>query len=150
MAWDTSHPRKISRGDWDNLPDDVEIVLNDIFNAKQHSNDPSTYLSYKEIQDLLYAKGRELWVREAKNLIVDSEDDSIQGVAEYMGAVIAFDAVRDISERYGEENVIDKYRVKEMNKRIESVENDYKIFLDQCEDQIDAGDVVIHIDDIYN
>ena len=147
MAWDTSHPRKISRGDWDTLPEDVEIVLNDIFNA---INDTSTYLSYKEIQDLLYAKGRDLWVREAKNLIVDSEDDSIQGVAEYMGAMTAFNAIRDISERYGEENVIDKYRVKEMNKRIESVENDYEIFLDQCEDQIDAGDVVTHIDDIYN
>ena len=153
QGWDSLCPRPMKRGNWDALPDDVQERFDTIDLANREQAGLTANFSQlskgqrkrhcqklRGIQDRLCAAARDLWVREAKSILLNA-DREVVGVAEYQGARWAVELVSSITARIGTEHAIPQGQPSRTSSLLATLEQDGAVFLEAVRAQMAAGDV---------
>lgn len=153
QGWDSLFPRPIKRGNWDSLPDDVQELFDMIDIASREQAGLAANFSQlsngvrkrhcqklRIIQDRLCAAARDLWLREAKSILLNA-DKEVVGVAEYQGARLAIEVVSSITETMGTEHAIPQGQPSRTSALLATFEQDGVVFLESVRAQMAAGDV---------
>ena len=154
QGWDSLCPRPMKRGNWDSLPDDVQELFDTIdyasreqagltanFNQLSKGQMKRHCQKLRGIQDRLCSAAHDLWVREAKSILLNA-DGEIVGVAEYQGALWAVELVASITEKLGVEHAIQQARPSRISAILASLTKDSAVFLEVVRGQMAAGDVL--------
>ena len=153
QGWDSLCPRPMKRGTWDSLPNDVQ----DLFDTIDHASREQAGLTanfnllskrqrkrhcekLRGIQDRLCTIARDLWVREAKSILLNADGETV-GVAEYQGALWAVELVASITEKLGAEHAIQQAQPSRTSALTASLTTDSAVFLEAVRAQMAAGDV---------
>ena len=153
QGWDSLHPRPMKRGNWDSLPDDVQELFDTIDIASREQAGLTANFSQlskgkqkrhcqklRDIQDGLCAAARDLWMREAKSILLNAYGEVV-GVAEYQGARRAVELVASITEQIGTDHALLQGQPSKTSALLTSLEKDGTVFLEDIRAQMAAGDV---------
>lgn len=153
QGWDSLCPRPVKRGNWDSLPYDVQKLFDMIDIASREQAELTANLSQlseeqrkrhyqklRGIQDRLCSAACDLWVREAKSILLNA-DGVVTGVAEYQGARRAVELAASITKKLGAEHAIPQAEPSRTETLITSLEKDGAVFLEAVRGQMAAGDV---------